>query len=259
VSQRTVDCSVVVCCACAFPDHVQDKHEPSALSMHDLIDFGRDRDFSFFGIRHTSGRSCSDFSFGGSARAERHFASGRKRIYHFKDGSRAALTGVPMGTIRLSVNGNARTVGADSQTSLLSVLREQLDLTGTKYGCGEGQCGACTVLVDGKAQRSCITRVTRVAQKQITTIEGLASGARLHPVQQAFLEEGALQCGYCTPGMIMSAVALLEQNHHPSQSEIVEFMDGNICRCGAYCRIIRAIEKAAKRLAVSVDGKEPRS
>jgi len=178
--------------------------------------------------------------------AERHFDSGRKQIYHSKDGSRAALPGVPMGTIRLSVNGHARTVGADSQTSLLTVLREQLDLTGTKYGCGEGQCGACTVLVDGKAQRSCITRVTTVAQKQITTIEGLASDARLHPVQQAFLEEGALQCGYCTPGMIMSAVALLEQNHHPSQSEIIDFMDGNICRCGAYPNIIAAVRLASR-------------
>ena len=150
-----------------------------------------------------------------------------------------------MSSIRLVVNGRASTVDADPQASLLSVLREQLDLTGTKYGCGEGQCGACTVLVDGKAQRSCITKVATVAQKQITTIEGLAKADQLHPVQQAFLDEDALQCGYCTPGMIMSAVSLLKQNPHPSESQIVEFMDGNICRCGTYSRIIRAIQKAA--------------
>jgi aerobic-type carbon monoxide dehydrogenase small subunit (CoxS/CutS family) len=150
-----------------------------------------------------------------------------------------------MSSLRLTVNGRAFTVDADPQTSLLSVLREQLDLTGTKYGCGEGQCGACTVLIDGKAQRSCITKMATVGQKQITTIEGLAKGDQLHPVQQAFLDEDALQCGYCTPGMIMSAVSLLKQNPHPSQSQIVEFMDGNVCRCGTYSRIIRAIQKAS--------------
>ena len=150
-----------------------------------------------------------------------------------------------MSSIRIVVNGRASTVDADPQASLLSVLREQLDLTGTKYGCGEGQCGACTVLIDGKAQRSCVTKAAAVAQKQITTIEGLAKGDRLHPVQQAFLDEDALQCGYCTPGMIMSSVALLKHNPHPSRSDIVEFMDGNVCRCGTYSRIIRAIQKAA--------------
>jgi nicotinate dehydrogenase subunit A len=128
---------------------------------------------------------------------------------------------------------------------LLSVLREQLDLTGTKYGCGEGQCGACTVLIGGKAQRSCITKAAAIGQKQITTIEGLASGDQLHPVQQAFLDEEAFQCGYCTPGMILSAVSLLKQNPHPSQSQIVESMDGNVCRCGTYSRIIRAVQKAS--------------
>ena len=150
-----------------------------------------------------------------------------------------------MSSIRIVVNGRASTVDADPQASLLSVLREQLDLTGTKYGCGEGQCGACTVLIDGKAQRSCVTKAAAVAQKQITTIEGLAKGDQLHPVQQAFLDEDALQCGYCTPGMIMSSVALLKHNPHPSRSDIVEFMDGNVCRCGTYSRIIRAIQKAA--------------
>jgi aerobic-type carbon monoxide dehydrogenase small subunit (CoxS/CutS family) len=154
-----------------------------------------------------------------------------------------------MATIRLAVNGKPYTVDADPQTSLLSVLREQLDLTGSKYGCGEGQCGACTVLIDGKAQRSCVTKVTAVSQKQITTIEGLANGEQLHPVQQAFLEAGAMQCGYCTSGMIMSAVALLKRNPAPKESEIVDFMDGNICRCGTYPRIVAAIQKAATAAA----------
>jgi len=150
-----------------------------------------------------------------------------------------------MATIRLAVNGKSYTVDADPQTSLLSVLREQLDLTGSKYGCGEGQCGACTVLIDGKAQRSCVTKVGAVAQRQITTIEGLANGEHLHPVQEAFLDAGAMQCGYCTSGMIMSAVALLKRNPAPKESEIIDFMDGNICRCGTYPRIVAAIQKAA--------------
>ena len=150
-----------------------------------------------------------------------------------------------MAAIHLSVNGHPLAVDADPQATLLTVLREHLDLTGTKYGCGEGQCGACTVLIDGKAQRSCVTSVGNVAQKQITTIEGIASGERLHPVQEAFLEAGAMQCGYCTPGMIMSAISLLNRNHRPTQSEIADFMDGNICRCGTYSRIISAIQKAA--------------
>lgn len=151
-----------------------------------------------------------------------------------------------MPTIRLTVNGRPHTVDAGPQTSLLSVLREQLDLTGSKYGCGEGQCGACTVLIDGKAQRSCVTKVSTVSQKQITTIEGLVSGDQLHPVQAAFLEEDAMQCGYCTSGMIMSAVALLQRNPAPKENEIIDFMDGNVCRCGTYPRIVSAIQKAAK-------------
>jgi aerobic-type carbon monoxide dehydrogenase small subunit (CoxS/CutS family) len=151
-----------------------------------------------------------------------------------------------MATIRLAVNGRPYTVDTDPETSLLTVLREQLDLTGSKYGCGEGLCGACTVLIDGKAQRSCITRVGAVAQKQITTIEGLAVGDHLHPVQEAFLEAGAMQCAYCTSGMIMSAVALLKRNPDPKESEIINFMDGNVCRCGTYPRIVSAIQKAAK-------------
>jgi len=151
-----------------------------------------------------------------------------------------------MSTIHLAINGKPYTVDVDPRTSLLTVLREHLDLTGSKYGCGEGQCGACTVLIDGKAQRSCITRVGSVSEKKITTIEGLANGDRLHPVQQAFLDVGAMQCAYCTSGMIMSAVALLEKNPHPLPNEIVDFMDGNVCRCGTYLRIISAIQKAAK-------------
>ena len=151
-----------------------------------------------------------------------------------------------MATIRLAINGKSYSVEADAQTSLLTVLREHFDLTGSKYGCGEGQCGACTVLVDGKSQRSCITRVGSVSGKQITTIEGLATGEQLHPVQQAFLDEGAMQCAYCTSGMIMSAVALLKKNPSPNEIEIVNFMDGNVCRCGTYSRIITAIQKAAK-------------
>ena len=160
-----------------------------------------------------------------------------------------------MSTIRLTVNGKPYTIEAGPQTSLLSVLREQLDLTGSKYGCGEGQCGACTVLIDGKAQRSCVTKAGTVSQKQITTIEGLARGEQLHPVQEAFLQAGAMQCGYCTPGMIMSAVALLQKNPTPQENEITAFMDGNVCRCGTYPRIVGSIQKAAKVGAVSSAGK----
>ncbi len=160
-----------------------------------------------------------------------------------------------MATIQLAINRKSYSVDVDPQTSLLTVLREHLDLTGSKYGCGEGQCGACTVLIDGKAQRSCITRVGAVSQKQITTIEGLASGDQLHPVQQAFLDVGAMQCAYCTSGMIMSAVALLERNPNPQKDEIVSFMNGNVCRCGTYLRIVSAIQKAAKgKTAASAKG-----
>ena len=160
-----------------------------------------------------------------------------------------------MATIRLAINGKTYAVDVDPQTSLLTVLREHLDLTGSKYGCGEGQCGACTVLIDGKAQRSCITKLGAVAQKQITTIEGLADGDHLHPVQEAFLEAGAMQCGYCTSGMIMSAMALLKRNSAPKENEIVDFMDGNVCRCGTYPRIVSAIQKAATVIAASISAK----
>jgi len=156
-----------------------------------------------------------------------------------------------MSKLHLSVNGRTYTVDADPQTSLLTVLREHLDLTGSKYGCGEGQCGACTVLIEGKAQRSCVTKVGSIAQKQITTIEGIANGEHLHPVQEAFLEAGAMQCGYCTSGMIMSTVALLRKNPAPKENEIIDFMDGNICRCGTYPRIVSAIQKAAKMTSMA--------
>jgi nicotinate dehydrogenase subunit A len=146
---------------------------------------------------------------------------------------------------KLNVNGSVRVIDADAQTSLLSVLRDQLDLTGTKYGCGEGQCGACTVLIDGVAKRSCRTQVGMVGENPVTTIEGLEHGGRLHPLQQAFLDEGAMQCAYCTSGMIMSAVSLLKTNPTPSAAEISQFMEGNICRCGTYNRIVAAIRKAA--------------
>jgi aerobic-type carbon monoxide dehydrogenase small subunit (CoxS/CutS family) len=152
-----------------------------------------------------------------------------------------------MATItQLNVNGTSRSISADSQESLLFVLRDQLGLTGSKYGCGEGQCGACTVLIDGTARRSCITRMGTVGDKKITTIEGLATGERLHPLQQAFLDEAAMQCAYCTSGMIMSAASLLNENASPSESEILDFMEGNVCRCGTQPRIVAAIQKAAK-------------
>lgn len=150
---------------------------------------------------------------------------------------------------KLQVNGTIQTIDADESASLLTVLRDQLNLTGSKYGCGEGQCGACTVLVDGYSRRSCITKIGTVADKKITTIEGLAAGERLHPVQQAFLDEQAMQCAYCTSGMIMSAVALLNKSAHPSRTEIVDFMDGNVCRCGTHPRIVAAIERASRNMA----------
>ena len=157
-----------------------------------------------------------------------------------------------MPSIQLSINGKSHSVEANPDISLLTVLRDHLDLTGSKYGCGEGQCGACTVLIDGTAQRSCITRIGTVGRKQITTIEGLLQGDKLHPVQEAFLEEDAMQCAYCTSGMIMSAVALLNTNRRPSEDEIIRGMNGNVCRCGVYSRIVRAIQRASTRQARGV-------
>jgi aerobic-type carbon monoxide dehydrogenase small subunit (CoxS/CutS family) len=147
--------------------------------------------------------------------------------------------------IELVVNGTRRAIASEGEASLLSVLRDEIGLTGAKYGCGEGQCGACTVLIDGAPRRSCITKVWSVAGKAITTIEGIERDGALHPLQEAFLVEDALQCGYCTSGMIVSGAGLLKTNPHPSDAEILEFMEGNICRCGTYPRILAAIRRAA--------------
>lgn len=148
----------------------------------------------------------------------------------------------------LSINGARVAVDAAADQPLLGVLREELDLTGCKIGCGEGACGACTVLVDDELTRSCVTPVGVVAGRRVRTVEGLARDGRLHPVQQAFLDAGAFQCGYCTPGMIMAALGLLARNHQPTNAEIVAWMKGNLCRCGAYARITNAIQQAAAEL-----------
>lgn len=147
--------------------------------------------------------------------------------------------------VEFTINGKSVTIETDRRRTLLELLREDLGLTGSKYGCGEGDCGSCTVIVDGKARRSCITPVSMIQGAKIRTIEGLASGDHLHRVQQAFVSEGAMQCGYCVAGMIMSAVALLDANPDPSRSEIVEAMNGNVCRCCNYVRLIAAVERAA--------------
>ena len=147
----------------------------------------------------------------------------------------------------LNVNGSRRRVDAEPDRTLLSVLRDDLDLTGTKYGCGEGQCAACTVLIDGVATRSCLTKVSTLSGKRVVTIEGLASGGKLHPVQEAFLEADALQCGWCTPGMILGAVGLLRRNAKPTEAEIVTGMNGHICRCGTYPRVVAAIQSVARK------------
>ena len=147
--------------------------------------------------------------------------------------------------LTLLVNGVEHTVDVPSDQKLLYVLREDLGLTGAKYGCGEGQCGACTVLLEGKPVRSCLASVGAVAGKKITTIEGLEQSGQLHPVQEAFLKVEAFQCAYCTSGMILSAVGLLGSNSHPSDQQIIDFMDGNVCRCGTYPRILEAIRLAA--------------
>jgi len=150
--------------------------------------------------------------------------------------------------VTMTVNGVQRTVTTDPERPLLDVLREDLHLTGTKYGCGEGRCGACTVLMDGKRVLSCVTPVAMADKKAITTIEGLAKGDTLHPVQEAFLEEGALQCGYCASGMILTAAALLQENPNPNDEQIVTGMNGNICRCNGYVKIVNAVRKAAQKM-----------
>ncbi|MDE3171430.1 MAG: (2Fe-2S)-binding protein [Gemmatimonadota bacterium] len=147
--------------------------------------------------------------------------------------------------IELEVNGRPQAVDVDPGASLLSVLHEELLLSGTKYGCGESECGACTVLLDGRAVHACVTPVSAAANARVTTIEGLAANGALHAVQQAFVDGDAMQCGYCSAGMIMAAVSLLATTPHPSRTEIARSMEGNVCRCGTYPRIVRAIERAA--------------
>jgi len=150
-------------------------------------------------------------------------------------------------TITFTVNGESRTVTTDPQRPLLDVLREDLGLTGTKYGCGEGQCRACTILMNGKSIASCTTPASDADKQTILTIEGLASGKKLHPVQQAFLDEGAFQCGYCTAGMIMGTVALLKEIPNPTDAHIVSRMNRHICRCCSYPKYLQAIHRAAAR------------
>jgi aerobic-type carbon monoxide dehydrogenase small subunit (CoxS/CutS family) len=150
--------------------------------------------------------------------------------------------------IEIEVNGKRYPVRYDAETPLLYVLRDELGLTGSKYGCGEGQCGACTVLIGGAPRRSCQIPVSVAAGRPITTIEGLEKDGRLHPLQQAFLDAGAFQCAFCTAGMIMSSVGLLQTNPNPSTSDIVQYLQGNICRCGAHPRIVDAVQHAAKAM-----------
>ncbi|MCF7974327.1 MAG: (2Fe-2S)-binding protein [Phycisphaerae bacterium] len=150
-------------------------------------------------------------------------------------------------TMSLTVNGEKKTITTDPSRRLLDVLREDLQLTGTKYGCGQSQCGACTVLINGRAVHSCVTPVGSVNNTEVITVEGLARGDVLHPVQAAFLAEGAIQCGYCTPGMIMRAVALLDSDPNPSDSTIKAWMNANICRCNGYTKILNAVRRAARQ------------
>jgi len=150
------------------------------------------------------------------------------------------------GPIHTQINGTNHTFQSDSESTLLFALREELGLTGTKYGCGEGQCGACTILLNGAPRRSCQLSVADAAGKSIVTVEGFEQNGQLHPVQQAFLDQGAFQCAYCTSGMIVSSVALLQKNPSPNDAEIAQALQGNICRCGTHPRIVAAVQQAAK-------------
>ena len=155
-----------------------------------------------------------------------------------------------MASVELNVNGAAHRLEVEPGQTLLGALRDQLGLTGTKYGCGEGQCGACTVLIEGRAVRSCQVPAASV-RGAVTTIEGLAAGGRLHPVQEAFVAAGAMQCGYCTPGMVVGAVALLTRTPEPREEDVARGLEGHICRCGTYPRIVRAVLQAARDVKVS--------
>ncbi|MFG2129270.1 (2Fe-2S)-binding protein [Streptomyces sp. NPDC048751] len=159
----------------------------------------------------------------------------------------AAAGAPPAGQVSLTVNGSRRTVTVDNRTSLLDLLREHFGLTGSKKGCNAGACGACTVLVDGRRVNSCLTLAVRLEGAEVTTIEGLAEGDELHPLQQAFIDQDAFQCGYCTPGQILSGVGCIQEGHTGSPEEIREWMSGNICRCGCYVKIVRAVEQTADR------------
>ncbi|MEU1446401.1 (2Fe-2S)-binding protein [Streptomyces mirabilis] len=166
----------------------------------------------------------------------------------FIDAEEAAAAGAaPSGRVSLTVNGTRRTVTVDNRTSLLDLLREHFGLTGSKKGCNAGACGACTVQVDGQRVNSCLTLAVRLEGAEVTTIEGLAEGDELHPLQQAFVDQDAFQCGYCTPGQIMSGVSCIKEGHTNSPEEIREWMSGNICRCGCYVKIVRAVEQTAGR------------
>jgi aerobic-type carbon monoxide dehydrogenase small subunit (CoxS/CutS family) len=149
-------------------------------------------------------------------------------------------------SLQFTLNGKSQRISTESKRTLLEVLREDLDLTGTKYGCGEGQCRACTVLIDGKPVRSCLTEVSEIEGRKVETIEGLAQDGRLHAVQEAFVKEGAMQCGYCVPGMILTTVALFQRNASPTDAQIVEALNGNICRCCGYVNLLNAVKRAAR-------------
>jgi carbon-monoxide dehydrogenase small subunit len=159
--------------------------------------------------------------------------------------------------IELIVNGARKIVDVKPNELLINVLREKLGLTGTKYGCGIGECGACTVMVDSEPVLSCLTLAVEVAGREITTIEGIAKDGQLDPIQEAFIEEGAIQCGYCTPGFIITAKALLNENRSPSREEIIEYIKGNLCRCTGYINIIKAIQKASEKITKNPTSKIP--
>jgi xanthine dehydrogenase YagT iron-sulfur-binding subunit len=172
------------------------------------------------------------------------------------EGGSLAVDVAPLGAVPgrilvgMQVNGRPRSLQVDPRRSLLDVLREDLGLTGAKKGCDHGQCGACTVHLDGHCVTACLTMAMQANGRAVTTIEGLADGGRLHPVQQAFIDHDALQCGYCTPGQIMSAVACIREGHATTVDSISEYMSGNLCRCGAYVGIVRAVQDAARPMGV---------